>query len=380
VSEELLPTQRGATITGSGVAEQEFQVWIEDITQCVNDLSTGEAGGITINSIPDIRNLTLQGRSTETTNPNSDTIIHTHFENFSYETIPLGETVTVYENQEMVLVSDLTVEGDLVLEGDVAFAPESSVYSMDNIGSGVGVYKNTLGNEFRLKSFVAGLNVTLTENADDIEISSTDSGEDNTASNVGSGAGVFKQKDGVDLELRSIVGGVGITATENADDITISLTDTPFEYSFNKVVGTGTSSVTGTLAEIDWNASDDSSGSDVSYAGGNPERLTVNSDGVYKVAAFITIQSGAQRPQVAAEIFIDGTATGFQRGGSYIRNSGISYDYWTIEVASEPFSLTSGQYVSVGVGQVTGGTYGYGGTATINCDRSVSKFWVERVA
>lgn len=46
-------------------------------------------------------------------------------------------------------------------------------------------------------------------------------GERNTASNLGTGAKVFKQKQGVDFEMRSIIGGSGVTATENANDITL---------------------------------------------------------------------------------------------------------------------------------------------------------------
>lgn len=48
------------------------------------------------------------------------------------------------------------------------------------------------------------------------------SGEVNTASNVGAGSGVFKQKTGVDLEFKSLVAGSGITLTPNTNDVTIA--------------------------------------------------------------------------------------------------------------------------------------------------------------
>jgi hypothetical protein len=49
-------------------------------------------------------------------------------------------------------------------------------------------------------------------------------GEANTASNVGGGDGVFKQKVGVDLEFKSLVAGTNITLTGTADEITIDAT------------------------------------------------------------------------------------------------------------------------------------------------------------
>jgi hypothetical protein len=48
-----------------------------------------------------------------------------------------------------------------------------------------------------------------------------ETGESNTGRNVGSGDGVFKQKNGVDLEFKSLVAGSNITLTAGTDDITI---------------------------------------------------------------------------------------------------------------------------------------------------------------
>jgi len=47
-------------------------------------------------------------------------------------------------------------------------------------------------------------------------------GQSNTASNIGTGAGIFAQKSGIDLEYKSLVAGTGVTITPSADEITIS--------------------------------------------------------------------------------------------------------------------------------------------------------------
>lgn len=49
-------------------------------------------------------------------------------------------------------------------------------------------------------------------------------GEVNTASNVGSGAGVYKEKVGVDLSFKSLIAGAGIAITSGTNAITIENT------------------------------------------------------------------------------------------------------------------------------------------------------------
>ena len=93
------------------------------------------------------------------------------------------------------------------------------VNTASNVGTGEGVFKQKTGVDLEFKSFVAGSNITFTPTADEIQIDAA-GGESNTASNVGTGAGVFKQKTGVDLEMRSISSS-DFDVTEGTDEIEI---------------------------------------------------------------------------------------------------------------------------------------------------------------
>ena len=109
--------------------------------------------------------------------------------------------------------------------------------------------------------------------------------------NVGSGSQVFKDASAGDLRFRSIIGGTGITATQNADDITLvdSITAsnvgtgtglfnsrTGDNFTFKSVTSTdGTVKITNTATTVD-----------VSSMGGIPSDALSTSDGTATVLQF----------------------------------------------------------------------------------------------
>jgi hypothetical protein len=102
-----------------------------------------------------------------------------------------------------------------------------------NVGAGTGtIYKQKTGVDLELKTLVAGTGVTITNNASDIQIDATGAGggEVNTASNrVADDAdtkGVFYQKNGVDLEFKAITAGTGMSISSDTNEVTLTCTVT----------------------------------------------------------------------------------------------------------------------------------------------------------
>ena len=102
------------------------------------------------------------------------------------------------------------------------------VTSGTSVGAGSSIFAQKNSNALEFKSLVGGTGITLSSDGTTVTITNDTAGATvvATGSNTGSGQGVFKDINGTDMRLKSIVAGSDITVTSNADEITIASTAT----------------------------------------------------------------------------------------------------------------------------------------------------------
>ena len=151
---------------------------------------------------------------------------------------PFGKKVKKYKVWPTLLSGKGQILREIKLTTTANEANNSGITSAINVGIGFGVYKQQVGTELQFKSLRAGSNITISAipGGDTIIISSTATGEVNTAINIGGGEGVFAQKVGVDLEFKSLIGGTNINISSTSDEVTLSTTA---EANTASNVGTG---------------------------------------------------------------------------------------------------------------------------------------------
>jgi len=115
----------------------------------------------------------------------------------------------------------LTDNGDGTVSLSTGGSGETNTAS--NVGTGVGVWKEKNLVDLRFKSLVSGDNIVITQDSNSIRISTSGAGEANTASNVGNGIGWWKEKSSVDLRFKSVVSGDNVTMTQDANSVRISV-------------------------------------------------------------------------------------------------------------------------------------------------------------
>ena len=102
------------------------------------------------------------------------------------------------------------------------YALKTELSTGANVGTGTGqVFRDKTTNTLNFKTILAGSGITITNNADDIVITSTATGSLETIANVGGGEGIFKDITGTQANLKTLVAGTGITITGSTDTITI---------------------------------------------------------------------------------------------------------------------------------------------------------------
>jgi hypothetical protein len=128
-----------------------------------------------------------------------------------FKSITAGSNVTLSSDANSITIDVPTI---------------GEVNTASNLSGGDGIFAAKVGDDLQFKSLIAGSNISFTVGANTITIDGSSTGEANTASNVGLGNEMFKQKAGVDLEFRTLTAGTGINITNSLDDNEVVITAT----------------------------------------------------------------------------------------------------------------------------------------------------------
>lgn len=122
---------------------------------------------------------------------------------------------------------------------NVAASGQSSD-TASNLGTGVGVFSSKVGSDFQFRAVKGGTGISATQSGNDVLLTSTTSG-----SNVGAGTGLYYGASGANLQFKSIAAGANVTVSDSGTTLTIGAAG-PKYYTTAPAVN-GTSSYTWTF-------------------------------------------------------------------------------------------------------------------------------------
>lgn len=114
---------------------------------------------------------------------------------------------------------------------EIAGGSGAAVKTASNVGTGQGVFKQKTGFDLEFKSLLAGTGVTIADLGDELLITSTGggSGEANTASNLGTGIGIFDAKVGFDLQFKSLTSlTTDLSIVDSGTTVDLNLVGAPY--------------------------------------------------------------------------------------------------------------------------------------------------------
>jgi len=134
-------------------------------------------------------------------------------------------------------------------------------------------------------------------------------GEINTASNVGTGAGIFKAKADVDLQFKSLVAGENITLVEGTNTITIDASGLAGTGTVTSVDAAGTSDVSVTGGPVTTEGTFIIGLTDTGVTGGTYNNVTVDAKGRVTAASNVSYLTANQTTTLSGDITGSGTTS-----------------------------------------------------------------------
>ena len=141
------------------------------------------------------------------------------------------------KNGSTISAIDLPINSDSVLTHtgatNYAWLPRGEINTASNTGNSIPnsatIFAQKVGSDLQFRRLVGGTNVTISNDSNTITISALDTGEINTASNLGSStpdtADIFGQKSGVDFQFRRLKAGRHVSLSQDASSVTIDSAD-----------------------------------------------------------------------------------------------------------------------------------------------------------
>ena len=236
----------GGTLTGDNlILERSSGINVSDIN--LSGLVSGKLEISLFNTYTGDTQTSL-GNKTE----NTDFVSHTgdttiHYTKGSINLSELGSSAHTHSISEVVNLQtelDAKVEATLfnTYTGDTQTQLDSKVESASNVGGANEVFSGKSGTDLKFRTISGGSNTTITTVGGIIKIDASGggSGEVNTASNVGVGIDFFKQKNGVDLEFRTLSGGTYTQLIEGTSTNVINITGLTSDSDFTSHTGNTT--------------------------------------------------------------------------------------------------------------------------------------------
>lgn len=149
------------------------------------------------------------------------------------DSVGTGAAVYKEEISNRLKFKTLTAgEGVVITPGtnDITISTDGATTTATNIGTGTGIFTTKSGQNIQLRSLKLGsgnVNLTVEASGTGNEIEFVNTAEINTASNLGAGTGIFAQKSTYDLQFKSLVAGNNVSFTTDSTTITITSSNAP---------------------------------------------------------------------------------------------------------------------------------------------------------